>query len=148
MLQESIEERAAQMGCRQPPSGEGLPPKPPTNNQSPSRFGNTPARSQPTSSPVKKDQSSPNRPHSSPVKMGSATKTLQQRLIEQTQHSKTDELAEKLRRERMAEVNALQNRYQNGILKENLQLSESEVCIQDSRIGIASVISESSAGIL
>ena len=119
------------MGRRPAPSGEGLPPKPPANSQSPTRFGNTPAKTQSASSPVRLEQSSPNRPNSSPVKVGSATKTLQQRLIEQTQFSKTDAFAEKLRQERMAEVNALNNRYQNGVLKEELQLSasETEVCI-------------------
>ena len=118
---------ASQMGRRPHTSGQGLPPKPPAASQSPSRIGSTAAKSQPATSPSKVDRSSPSRPHSSPVRVGSATKTLQQRLIEQTQHSKTDQFAEKLRKERMAEVNALQNRYQNGILKENLQLSESEV---------------------
>ena len=118
---------ASQIGRRPATSGQGLPPKPPATGQSPSKIGNMTAKSQPATSPSKVDRSSPSRPHSSPVRVGSATKTLQQRLIEQTQHSKTDQFAEKLRKERMAEVNALQNRYQNGILKENLQLSESEV---------------------
>lgn len=132
LIQECIEERASQMGRRPPPSGEGLPPKPPTSNQptvsnqSPSKISNTTTKSQ---SPAKVDKSSPSRPPSSPVRVGSATKTLQQRLIEKTQHSKTDQLAEKLRQERMAEVNALHNRYHNGILKEDLQWSEAEVWI-------------------
>ena len=138
-LQESIEEKAAQMGRRPAPSGEGLPPKPPAASQSPSRMGNSPARKQPSSpsrkqpsSPARVEQSSPNRPASSPVKVGSATKSLQQRLIEQTQHSKTDKFAEKMRQERMAEVNALNNRYKNGVLKEDLQFSETEVGVQGS----------------
>ena len=61
-------------------------------------------------------------------KVGSATKTLQQKILNKVQYSKTDKLADKLREERMAEVNALNNRYQNGILKDDRTL-DSEVNI-------------------
>ncbi|XP_033753795.1 anillin-like [Pecten maximus] len=60
-------------------------------------------------------------PGASPGKVGSATKMMQQRLLEQTQHSKTDDIADKLRRDRMNELASLQNRWQNGILKEDMR---------------------------
>ncbi|KAJ8302427.1 hypothetical protein KUTeg_018823 [Tegillarca granosa] len=64
---------------------------------------NTPGKLQPGASPS----------------VGSATKMMQQKLIEQTQHSKTDDLADKMRKERMAELQSLQNRWHNGVLKED-----------------------------
>ncbi|KAL5022215.1 hypothetical protein ScPMuIL_001370 [Solemya velum] len=54
-----------------------------------------------------------------PPPIGSATKLMQQKLIEQTQHTKTDDMAERLRRERMAELQTIQSRWQNGILKDD-----------------------------
>ncbi|XP_060079914.1 anillin-like isoform X2 [Ylistrum balloti] len=60
-------------------------------------------------------------PGASPGKVGSATKMMQQRLLEKAQHSKTDDIADKLRRERMNELATLQNRWQNGILKEDMK---------------------------
>ena len=54
-----------------------------------------------------------------PGKVGSATKMMQQRLLEQAQHSKTDDIADRLRKDRMAELETLQKRYHNGILKDD-----------------------------
>ena len=54
-----------------------------------------------------------------PGKVGSATKMMQQRLLEQAQHSKTDDIADRLRKDRMAELETLQKRYHNGILRDD-----------------------------
>ncbi|XP_052230360.1 anillin-like isoform X2 [Dreissena polymorpha] len=114
-FKESIEERASQMGRGK--AVEGLPPRPPAPN-------NSAARS-PVRSPSKVGGQSPTVRVPSPQaasptgRVGGATRSLQQKILEQVQHSKTDMLADKLRQERMAEVNALNNRYQNGILKDD-----------------------------
>lgn len=89
-------------------------------------FGRSPIK---TGSPNKPSSPSkvPSPQAASPTgKVGSATKTLQQKILQQVQYSKTDKLADKLRQERMAEVNTLHNRYQNGILKDGRVL-ETEV---------------------
>ncbi|XP_053401125.1 anillin-like isoform X2 [Mercenaria mercenaria] len=125
-FKDSIEEKAAQLG-RKPSGSEGLPPRPPTGNtrspvkpvNSPSKTNQSPVRG--NQSPIRGNQSSPNKT-GSPNKVGSATKSLQQKILEQVQYSKTDQLADKLRQERMAEVNALNNRYQNGILRDDREL--------------------------
>ncbi|OWF52128.1 anillin-like isoform X3 [Mizuhopecten yessoensis] len=77
---------------------------------------NSPVKSTPVKSTSVKLQ-----PGASPGKVGSATKMMQQRLLEQAQHSKTDDIADKLRRDRMNELASLQNRWQNGMLKEDVQ---------------------------
>ncbi|XP_060555678.1 anillin-like [Ruditapes philippinarum] len=115
-FKDSIEEKAAQMG-RKPSGSEGLPPRPPAGNtRSPV---NSPSKM--NQSPIRGNQSSPTKT-GSPNKVGSATKSLQQKILEQVQYSKTDQLADKIRQERMAEVNALNNRYHNGILRDDREL--------------------------
>ncbi|XP_060601507.1 anillin-like isoform X2 [Ruditapes philippinarum] len=115
-FKDSIEEKAAQMG-RKPSGSEGLPPRPPAGNtRSPV---NSPSKM--NQSPIRGNQSSPTKT-GSPNKVGSATKSLQQKILEQVQYSKTDQMADKIRQERMAEVNALNNRYQNGILRDDREL--------------------------
>ncbi|XP_056008629.1 anillin-like isoform X4 [Ostrea edulis] len=73
---------------------------------------------------IKAAMDSPYKAEGTPGKVGSATKMMQQKLIEQVTHGKTADTAEKLRRERMEEVQRLQNRHQNGILKEERPGSE------------------------
>lgn len=67
---------------------------------------------------IKTSMESPQKTGGNPGKIGSATKMMQQKLLEQANHGKTADVAEKLRKERMEEVQRLQNRHQNGILKE------------------------------
>ena len=52
--------------------------------------------------------------------MSSGTKTVQQRLAEATQNSGTScsSLAERSRAARLAELEAIQNRWKNGVLKD------------------------------
>ncbi|XP_076111793.1 uncharacterized protein LOC143080032 isoform X3 [Mytilus galloprovincialis] len=59
-------------------------------------------------------------PGQSPAgKIGSATKMIHQKLFDQVQHSKTGDMADQMRKQRMAELNTLQNRWTNGVLKED-----------------------------
>ena len=58
-------------------------------------------------------------PGQSPAKIGSATKLIHQKLFDQAQHSKADDMAEQIRQQRMAELQTLQNRWHNGVLKED-----------------------------
>lgn len=51
-------------------------------------------------------------------KIGSVIKMMQQKLFEQVIYGKIVDVVEKLRRERMEEVQKIQYRYDNGILKE------------------------------
>lgn len=67
---------------------------------------------------IKASMESPQQTGGNPGKIGSATKMMQQKLFEQATHGKTADVAEKLRRERMEEVQKLQHRHDNGILKE------------------------------
>lgn len=80
-------------------------------------------------------------PSASPGKVGSATKMMQQRLLEQAQHSKTDDIADKLRRDRMNELASLQNRWQNGILKEDIKPTQQTD--QDKPVAYETKLSES-----
>ncbi|KAL4234023.1 hypothetical protein ACF0H5_005677 [Mactra antiquata] len=106
-FKECIEEKAAEMG-KKTVAVDYLPPKAPNHN-----------------SPIKKtpSQTASRSPGVSPSRVGSATKSLQQKLFQPT---KTDKIAEKIREERMAEVNALNNRYHNGILKDDRSSSSEE----------------------
>ncbi|KAK3085514.1 hypothetical protein FSP39_004457 [Pinctada imbricata] len=66
-----------------------------------------------------------------PGKVGSATKMMQQKLLQQTQHSKTDDMADKMRKDRMAELQTIQKRYHNGILREDrVEDSKPEECTE------------------
>jgi hypothetical protein len=67
---------------------------------------------------IKAAMDTPTKTEGTPGKIGSATKLMQQKLIEQVAHGKTADTAEKLRRERMEEVQRLQNRHQSGSQKE------------------------------
>ncbi|XP_062607207.1 anillin-like isoform X2 [Saccostrea cucullata] len=69
---------------------------------------------------IKAAMESPVKTEATPGKIGSATKIMQQKLLEQVSHGKTADTAEKMRRERMEEVHQLQNRHQNGIPKEEV----------------------------
>ncbi|XP_061163081.1 anillin-like isoform X2 [Saccostrea echinata] len=73
---------------------------------------------------IKAATESPVKTEATPGKIGSATKIMQQKLLEQVSHGKTADTAEKMRRERMEEVQLLQNRHQNGILKEEVPTKE------------------------
>lgn len=122
---DSISERANQIKTGQSPSKQrsvnpqsavrvtgNIPPVPPTPEHSSVRA--TPSKT-PAALPI-----------------GSATKLMQQKLIEQTQHTKTDDMAERLRRERMVELQSIQNRWQNGILKDEnykQEVREMHYCI-------------------
>lgn len=61
-------------------------------------------------------------PSPSSAKIGSATKMIHQKLFDQATHSKTADMAEQMRKERMAELNTLQNRWHNGVLKEDTKV--------------------------
>ena len=52
----------------------------------------------------------------SPKRASSAMKSVQQKLVQQTQST---DMAERLRQERMAELQTIQNRWKNGILKDD-----------------------------
>ncbi|KAK6184693.1 hypothetical protein SNE40_007110 [Patella caerulea] len=55
----------------------------------------------------------------SPAKVSCTMKSVQQRLMEQTHNSdKSHNLVDKIRQERMAELNVIQNRWKNGILND------------------------------
>ncbi|XP_052818530.1 anillin-like [Mya arenaria] len=127
-FKDSIEERASQMGRGKgsTSSADGLPPKPPTSStsRSPQRTPSKAGAFSPTKVPSPQAASPL-------VRVGSATKTLQQKILNQVQYSKTDKIADKIRQERMAEVNTLNNRYQNGILKDDRTLEQSEVSSAD-----------------
>lgn len=58
-------------------------------------------------------------PSPSNAKIGSATKMIHQKLFDQAAHSKTADIADQMRKERMAELSTLQNRWHNGVLKED-----------------------------
>ena len=92
-FKESISERFQQMK-----SGQSPGPKSP--------------RAMPSVSPTKTTPLSPSRASSS-------VKTVHQRLMEQTHNSsKSKDIENKIRQERMAELRCIQNRWKNGILKE------------------------------
>lgn len=57
----------------------------------------------------------------SPSKASPAMKTVQQRLLEQTQNT---DMAQRLRQERMAELQSIQDRWKNGLLKEGDDVSK------------------------
>ncbi|KAK7504660.1 hypothetical protein BaRGS_00004146 [Batillaria attramentaria] len=59
----------------------------------------------------------------SPTKASPAMKSVQQRLLEQTQ---SVDMAQRLRQERMAELQAIQNRWKNGILRDDEEVPEEE----------------------
>lgn len=61
----------------------------------------------------------------SPTNASCAMKTIHQRLMEQTTHStQSQTMAERMRQERMQELTNIQNRWQNGILKEDTSDSD------------------------
>ncbi|KAK3597580.1 hypothetical protein CHS0354_018176 [Potamilus streckersoni] len=122
-FKDSIIERAHQIRAGQSPV-HTLPPKPPSQTKG---LGNSQCSQSPRigTSPVRGATTPTKQGLGSPTIVGSATKMLQDRLMEQTVNSKTNQLADKIRQERMAEVNALKNRWQNGILKEDTS-SETE----------------------
>ncbi|XP_052822337.1 anillin [Octopus bimaculoides] len=62
----------------------------------------------------------------SPSKASCAMKAIQQRLFETQQSTTTQSLAERIRQERMAELKVLENRWHNGILKDNTVKSDQE----------------------
>ncbi|XP_029642281.1 anillin isoform X2 [Octopus sinensis] len=62
----------------------------------------------------------------SPSKASCAMKAIQQRLFETQQSTTTHSMAEKIRQERMAELKVLENRWHNGILKDNTVKSNQE----------------------
>lgn len=59
----------------------------------------------------------------SPSKASPAMKSVQQRLVEQTQST---DMAQRLRQERMAELQAIQNRWKNGILRDDGEVETEE----------------------
>lgn len=69
-------------------------------------------------SPVKSDPSVSAKALS-PAKASCAMKAIHQRLFESQNQNTTHSLAEKIRQERMAELKVIENRWQNGLLKEH-----------------------------
>lgn len=63
---------------------------------------------------------------SSPKKLGQATLNIQEKLSQMCQNWKQGQIAEKSREERTAEIQAVANRWKNGILVDNGNTSEDE----------------------
>lgn len=111
-------------------------PKTPAGNKSPEKAAATPGKSSLTPGKSFKDSileraskmnpgtaaqaqggASPGKSQGlSPKRASSAMKSVQQKLVQQTQST---DMAERLRQERMAELQAIQNRWKNGILKDD-----------------------------
>ncbi|KAL3859739.1 hypothetical protein ACJMK2_009937 [Sinanodonta woodiana] len=135
-FKDSITERANQIRTGQSPV-HSLPPRPPSQTKG---LGNGHGSHSPRAgtSPVRGAITPTKQGLGSPTLVGSATKMLQERLMEKTVNSKTNQLADKIRQERMAEVNALKNRWQNGILKDDTS-SETEAAKMEEQMPVPQV---------
>ncbi|CAG5135707.1 unnamed protein product [Candidula unifasciata] len=111
-FRECIEEKASQVLARKESPTESVPAR-----------VTTPAK---VDSPVKTAGGSPSKICHSPSKVSAGTKTVQQRLVGRVQDSNTtcSSLAAQSRAARLAELEEIQNRWKNGVLKDDSSSSD------------------------